>query len=170
MLDINVLEELVPNPVTMVVQLLSTLVLFLIFKKFLWKSVKNFFAVRAERMQTDLAESEKAKQDAQADREKASAQLKNASKQSEEIVNAAIKQAKDQKEEILAQANKEAEITRKKAEEQMEAERLSMQEAMKKEMVEVAMSAAGKLIGKDNAEKMDQKAIDAFVNEVSSHE
>lgn len=170
MLDTNVLEELVPNPTTMIVQLLSTLVLFLIFKKFLWKSVKNFFAVRAERMQTDLAESENAKRLAQEDRDAAHLQLQEASKRSESIVNAAVKEAKDQKEQILSEANKEADATRKKAQEQIEADRLAMQDAMKKEMVDVAMSAAGKLIGETNAEEMDQKAIDAFIKEATSHE
>ena len=61
MIDIDIVEQLIPNPMTMLVQLCSTLVLFLLMKKFLWKSVKNFLDVRADKMQSDLAESEQAK-------------------------------------------------------------------------------------------------------------
>ena len=50
MIDIDIVEQLIPNPMTMLVQLCSTLVLFLLMKKFLWKSVKNFLDVRADKM------------------------------------------------------------------------------------------------------------------------
>ena len=56
MIDIDVLGQLIPNPVTMLVQLCSTLILFLLMKKFLWSSVKNFLDVRSEKMQSDLEE------------------------------------------------------------------------------------------------------------------
>jgi len=35
MIDIDILGQLIPNPITMVVQLCSTLILFLVMKKFL---------------------------------------------------------------------------------------------------------------------------------------
>ena len=38
---------------------------------------------------------------------------------------------------------------------------------MQKEMIEVAMSAAGKLLAKDNGEELDRQAIDAFVKEAT---
>ena len=58
MIDIDILSQLIPNPITMVVQLCSTLVLFLLMKKFLWTSVQNFLGKRADKMQSDLEESE----------------------------------------------------------------------------------------------------------------
>ncbi|MEE1412007.1 MAG: ATP synthase F0 subunit B, partial [Bulleidia sp.] len=94
MIDIDIVEQLIPNPMTMLVQLCSTLVLFLLMKKFLWKSVKNFLDVRADKMQSDLAESEQAKQDALTDRQKALEELQGASARGEKIVEAAVKQAK----------------------------------------------------------------------------
>ena len=169
MIDIDVLGQLIPNPVTMLVQLCSTLILFLLMKKFLWSSVKNFLDVRSEKMQSDLAVSEQAKQDALKDRQKAQEQLSEASKKSEDIVTAAVRQAKQEKDVILAQADKEAAITKKKAQEQIEAERLAMYDDMKKEMVEVALAAAGKLIGENSAAEYDREAISAFVKEASDH-
>lgn len=169
MIDVDIIGQLIPNPLTMVVQLCSTLVLFLLAKKFLWKSVKNFFDARSQKMQSDLMETEKAKQDALSDRRTAMEQLNTASGKAEEIVNAAVKQAKDEKASILAQAEKEADAARKKAHEQIEAERAAMYSDMKREMVEVALSAAGKLLGDTDPESLDRDAIDAFVKEAGSY-
>lgn len=167
MIDIDIVEQLIPNPMTMLVQLCSTLVLFLLMKKFLWKSVKNFLDVRADKMQSDLAESEQAKQDALTDRQKALEELQGASARGEKIVEAAVKQAKDEKESILLEAGKQADALRKKAQEQIESDRQQMYDDMSKEMVEVAMSAVEKLVGSKDTSDMDRKAIEEFVKDAS---
>ena len=169
MITVDIVEQLIPNPITMLVQLCSTLVLFLLMKKILWKSVKNFLNARADQMQADLAASEQAKQEALSDRQKALEQLTEASSKSEEIVAAAVKQAKDEKAAIMAQADKEAAAVRAKAHEQIEAERQGMYESMKKEIVDVALAAAEKLVGENSGETLDRQAIDAFVKEASGH-
>ena len=170
MIDIDVLGQLIPNPLTMLVQLCSTLVLFLLMKKFLWASVKKYMGARSDKMKSDLDVSETAKQDALNDRRKALEQLTEASEKSEEIVKAAVKQAKDEKAGILAQADKEAAAARRKAHEQIEAERQAMYDSVKKEMIEVALAAAGKILGEQNQEQLDRDAIDAFVKEAESHD
>ena len=167
MIEIDIVEQLIPNPMTMLVQLCSTLVLFLLMKKFLWKSVKNFLDVRADKMQSDLAESEQAKQDALTDRQKALEELQGASARGEKIVEAAVKQAKDEKESILLEAGKQADALRKKAQEQIESDRQQMYDGMSKEMVEVAMSAVEKLVGSKDTSDMDRKAIEEFVKDAS---
>ena len=63
MITVDIVNQLFPNIVTVIVQLCSTLVLFLVAKKFLWKSVKNWMNVRAEKMQADLSASQKAKEE-----------------------------------------------------------------------------------------------------------
>ncbi|MBP3890583.1 MAG: F0F1 ATP synthase subunit B [Solobacterium sp.] len=170
MITIDIVNQLIPNPITMLVQLISTLVLFLLVRKFLWKSIQNFMNARGEKMQEDLNTSEKAKNEALLDRNLAKEELQNASQKSEEIVSAAVKEAKSEKETILSQANKEAESYRKKAEEQMETKRQEMYQSVQREMVEVAMSAAEKLIQSKSSEEMDREAIDAFVKEVTANE
>ncbi|MBF1124344.1 MAG: ATP synthase F0 subunit B, partial [Solobacterium sp.] len=162
-MEVNIVEQLFPNVLTVLVQLCSTFVLFLIAKIFLWPSVKKFLDARAEKMQEELALSQQAKEEALADRKVALEQLNTASTKSEEIVSAAIQQAKQEKKQILAQADKEAAAVKQRAQEQIEAERREMYASMKQEMVDVAFSAAGKLIGEHEGEKVDRQAIDAFV-------
>ena len=170
MIDVDIVGQLIPNPLTMVVQLCSTLVLFLLMKKFLWATVKDFLGKRADKMQADLDASEKAKQEAFSDREKAAEKLSEAAARSEEIVSAAVKEAKTEKDVILAQANKEAANARKRAEEQIATERMEMYQSMQKEMVEVALIAAEKLMQTKDSSDLDRDAIDAFVKEVSGNE
>ena len=167
-MEVNIVEQLFPNVLTVLVQLCSTFVLFLIAKIFLWPSVKKFLDARAEKMQEELALSQQAKEEALADRKVALEQLNTASTKSEEIVSAAIQQAKQEKKQILAQADKEAAAVKQRAQEQIEAERREMYASMKQEMVDVAFSAAGKLIGEREGEKVDRQAIDAFVKEAVS--
>ena len=164
-MEVNIVEQLFPNGLTVLTQLCSTLILFLIAKYFLWASVKSFLDARAEKMQEELALSQQAKEEALADRRVALEQLNTASTKSDEIVSAAIQQAKQEKQQILAQADKEAAAVKQRAQEQIEAERREMYASMKKEMVDVAFSAAGKLIGEHEGKKVDRQAIDAFVKE-----
>lgn len=170
MIDVDIIGQLVPNPLTMLVQLCSTLVLFLLAKKFLWKSVKNFLDARTGKMQSDLDASEKAKQDAFNDRQKALNELSEATDKAEEIVSVAVKQAKDEKTSILEKADREAAATKKKAQEQIEAERQAMAKDMQREMIEVALSAAGKLIGEKSPEDLDREAIESFVKEATEND
>ena len=65
MINVDIVEQLVPNLLTMIVQLCSTLVLFLLMKKFLWPSVKKFLDKRADVMQEDLEASAQARKEAQ---------------------------------------------------------------------------------------------------------
>lgn len=170
MIDVDIVGQLIPNPITMFTQLCSTLILFLLMRKFLWKSVKEFLAVRGNKMQEDLTAGEQARLAAETDRAEAATQLKNAGSKSEEIVAAAVKEAASRKEEILADAAHEAEQVKSKAREQMAAEREAMYSDMQKEMVEVAMAAAGKLLAKESGEDLDRQAIDAFVKEATDGE
>ncbi len=170
MIDIDIVGQLFPNPLTMIVQLCSTLVLFLLARKYLWASVKKYLDARAQKMQADLTASEEAKKEALSDRQKALAQLQEASGKAEDIVNAAVKQAKEEKSMILEQAGKEADAYKKKAREQIEAERLAMYSDVRTEMVEVAIAAAGKLIGSKNGAELDREAIDAFVKDAESYD
>ncbi len=165
MIDIDIIGQLFPNPLTVVVQLCSTAVLFLIVRKFLWGTVTKFLDQRGEKLQEDLTAAEEAKTAALEDRTKALEQLHEASKKSEDIVGAAVKEAKSQKEQILQDAKGQAAATVKRAQEQIEAERQEMYKSMRTEMVNVALDAAEKLIGEKSDTEMDRDAVNAFVRE-----
>ena len=108
MIDIDVIGQLLPNPITMLTQLCSTLVLFLVIKKFLWKSITGMLDRRAEKMQEELTASEQARQQAQQDRENARQELKEAVTRSQTMIEKATVEAKSVREEIVRKAKTEA--------------------------------------------------------------
>ncbi len=170
MINVDIVEQLIPNPATMAATLCSVLVLFLLVRKFLWPSVKRYLNARADAMQEELAKSMEARNDAEKDREQARSELENASRRGEEIVSIAIREAKDEKKAILDKAEVEANALRKEAREQMEKERNEMYSSMQKEIVDVAFAAAGKLIGTQKGEEADRLAIEAFVKEAEQND
>ena len=170
MIDVDIVEQLVPNPATMAATLCSVLVLFLLVRKFLWPSVKRYLDARAEAMQQELAKSMEARSAAENDRQQARSELEKASKKGEEIVSIAIQEAKDERKNILDKAEVEANALRKEAREQMEKERIEMYSSMQKEIVDVAFAAAGKLIGEQKGEEADCLAIEAFVKEAEQND
>ena len=50
----DIAGKLFPNVTTLIVQLLSTGVLLIIFKKFLWVPVQNYFAKRADYIESTI--------------------------------------------------------------------------------------------------------------------
>ena len=169
MIEIDVIGQLLPNPITMLTQLCSTLVLFLVIKKFLWKSITGMLDRRAEKMQEELTASEQARQQAQQDRENARQELKEAVTRSQTMIEKATVEAKSVREEIVRKAKTEADDQIIRARGQIELERSQMQSVIHREMVEVAMSAAEKLIGEKSIEAGDRQAVDQFVKEVSAY-
>ena len=78
-------------------------------------------------------------------------------------------EAKVVKEDIVSKAKTEAQDQLTKARSQIEMERSKMQNDMHREMVEIAMTAAEKLISEKSNEEADRKAVDAFVKEASAY-
>ena len=86
----DIAGKLFPNLTTLIVQLLSTGVLLLIFKKFLWKNVMEYFAKRADYIESTINEAKEMN-------EKASVNLETAEKEAREAANKLLtKQTKKQ--------------------------------------------------------------------------
>ncbi|MBW9212482.1 MULTISPECIES: ATP synthase F0 subunit B [Terrabacteria group] len=168
-MSINIVNQLIPNVFTLIAQLLSTFVLFLLMRKFLWKSIQAYLQKRSDKLQSDLLAGESAKAQAESDRELAKKQLERASLKSQEMVEKATVQAKQERQLILDQAQQEAKIREDRASEQIAKERRDLENTIKAEIVNVALSATAKVVGEKHATDIDEEAITQFV-EGNSHE
>ena len=166
MLDIDILGSLVPNPITMLVQLLSTLVLLLAFKKYLWGPVSKFLDKRAEIAQKALTEADHAKENAQAMKEQAQQQLQDASNKAQKIIDYSENEAKKIREVLLTQAQSQAKQKIEQADQQIELQRKQMKMGIHKEIVDVAMLASERLMRTKIDEAFDRESIEAFIKEV----
>ncbi|SJZ39573.1 F0F1 ATP synthase subunit B [Anaerorhabdus furcosa] len=169
MIDIDIAQQLFPNPLTMFIQLCATGVLFFFAYKFLWDPARALLAKRSDFVHTKLSEAERSLQEARSERQKAHDEVSNAYHKSQEIIAKAENEAKAVKEDILEQAKNEATSKLEKAREEIAIEKSQMREGMVDEMVTVAMLATEKLISEKVDSTYDQKTIENFVKEMSNH-
>ena len=87
----DIAGKLFPNLTTLIVQLLSTGVLLLIFKKFLWKNVMEYFAKRADYIESTINEAKEMNEKASTNLETAEKEAREAASKYREILD----QAKD---------------------------------------------------------------------------
>ena len=156
---------LFPNWITMLVQLCSTLVLFLLCKKLLWKPARDILAKRRDKMNENLMSSQKLREDASVELDKAKEELEHARNRSGEIVEGARKEAENLRAEIVNKANSEASAKLALADKEIEQKERDAQDRIHDEMVDVAMAAVSKLMSDKATTSDDKKAIEDFIGE-----
>lgn len=156
---------LFPNWITMLVQLCSTLVLFLLCKKLLWKPARDILAKRRDKMNENLMSSQKLREDASVELDKAKEELEHARNRSGEIVDSARKEAENLRAEIVNKANSEASAKLALADKEIEQKERDAQDRIHDEMVDVAMAAVSKLMQDKATSSDDKKAIEDFIGE-----
>lgn len=156
---------LFPNWITMLVQLCSTLVLFLLCKKLLWKPARDILAKRRDKMNENLMSSQKLREDASVELDKAKEELEHARNRSGEIVESARKEAENLRAEIVNKANSEASAKLALSDKEIEQKERDAQDRIHDEMVDVAMAAVSKLMQDKATSSDDKKAIEDFIGE-----
>ncbi len=110
------------------------------------KPVKEFFTSRIKGIESELAELEQKKEDAEKKIGEFEVRLKDLDGESKKIVDAYIKQGEEAKQRILAQAKEEAAKLEDMAKRSIELEFKTAKAELKKEITEKAIVEAEKLI------------------------
>lgn len=165
-MEFDIQGVLFPNLITMIVQLLSTIVLFLLVKKLLWKPAREILKKRQEKIDGDLANAEKIQADALNELNEAKQNLEIARNKSNEIIDEARKEANNLRQEIVSSAKKEAADKLKDAERNIEQKKIEASNQIHDEMVNVALAAVSKLLNDKSQAVDDEKAIKEYINEV----
>ena len=158
--------KLFPNVTTIIVQLLSTGVLFFIFKKYLWVPVQNYFAKRADYIEGTVNEAKEMNAKAKALMEESDKQARQAAMEYRDIVAQAKEDALKTKTAIQEDANKEYKAKMDQARREIEAEKAQAKAEMKQEIVEIAIDVATKVMNKDMDTKTNKALVEDFVEEV----
>lgn len=165
-MDIEVAEQLFPNILTVITQLCATGVLLFFAKKFLWKPGREMIAKRQELMQSRLTDAEKLKEAAAEDKAHAEEELESMQARIKDMMESARSEADGEKERILEEASRQAEATLEKASAAIEKQKAEMRRDIQREIVDVALAASTKLMGRDDLEEQDQRALESFVKEI----
>lgn len=165
-MNIDVASKLFPNVTTLIVQLLSTGVMFLLFKKFLWVPVQEYFAKRADFIESQINEAKDMNEKAKGFLLDSETKARESAKEYRDILEKAKQDALSTKDKILDEAKKEANARVEKARREIEAEKAQAKAEMKEEIVDIAMEIATKIMNKDMNSKENEELVNEFVSKV----
>ena len=151
---------------TFLAQICNLMIQLLIFKKFLLKPIKQVIADRKAKADSEIADAQKLRTEAEAMKAEYEQNLQNARTEANQIVAAAQKTAAARSEELLGEARAQAAALKQKAEADIAQERKKAVNEVKDEIGGMAMEIASKVVEREIKEADHQDLIDEFIKNV----
>ncbi len=166
-LDVDVLELLIPNILTVLTQLCATLILFWALKKFAWKPVKNMLDQREAYEQGLITDAEKLKQENEELKVQLENKLEAADKQVEITIADAEKEGQRIRESLVEEGKERSKQLVANAEQEVAIQKEKMLNEMQADIVNVTIEATSKLLNEKLNADNDKEAVESFVKEVA---
>ena len=151
---------------TFLAQICNLMIQLVIFKKFLLKPIKQVIADRKAKADSEIADAQKLRTEAEAMKAEYEQNLQNARNAANQIVAAAPKTAAARSEELLGEARAQAAALKQKAEADIAQERKKAVNEVKDEIGGMAMEIASKVVEREIKEADHQDLIDEFIKNV----
>ena len=151
---------------TFLAQICNLMIQLVIFKKLLLNPVKKVIAERKAKADSQIADAEKLRTEAEAMKAEYEQNLQNARTEANQIVAAAQKTAAARSEELLGEARAQAAALKQKAEADIAQERKKAVNEVKNEIGGMAMEIASKVVEREIKEADNQDLIDEFIKNV----
>ena len=151
---------------TFLAQICNLMIQLVICKKLLLNPVKKVIAERKAKADSQIADAEKLRTEAEAMKAEYEQNLQNARAEANEIVANAQKTATARGEEIVGEARAQAAALKQKAEADIAQERKKAVNEVKDEIGGMAMEIASKVVEREIKEADHQDLIDEFIKNV----
>ncbi len=151
---------------TFLAQICNLMIQLVIFKKLLLNPVKKVIAERKAKADSQIADAEKLRTEAEAMKAEYEQNLQNARTEANQIVAAAQKTAAARSEELLGEARAQAAALKQKAEADIAQERKKAVNEVKDEIGGMAMEIASKVVEREIKEADHKDLIDEFIKNV----
>ena len=151
---------------TYLAQICNLMIQLVIFKKFLLKPIKQVIADRKAKADSEIADAQKLRTEAEAMKAEYEQNLQNARTEANQIVATAQKTATARSEEIVGEARAQAAALKQKAEADIAQERKKAVNEVKDEIGGIAMEIASKVVEREISEKDHKDLIDEFIKNV----
>ena len=151
---------------TFLAQICNLMIQLVIFKKLLLNPVKKVIAERKAKADSQIADAEKLRTEAEAMKAEYEQNLQNARTEANQIVASAQKTAAARSEELLGEARAQAAALKQKAEADIAQERKKAVNEVKDEIGGLAMEIASKVVEREIKEADHQDLIDEFIKNV----
>ena len=151
---------------TFLAQICNLMIQLVIFKKFLLKPIKQVIADRKAKADSEIADAQKLRTEAEAMKAEYEQNLQNARTEANQIVATAQKTATARSEEIVGEARAQAAALKQKAEADIAQERKKAVNEVKDGIGGIAMEIASKVVEREISEKDHKDLIDEFIKNV----
>lgn len=146
-------------------QVLNFLLLLYLLNRFLFKPLLGRMDERNAKIGKGLEDAEAAARDRELARAEREAAVSEARKEASEMIARANKIAEDTRNEILGDARAEAERVTARAREEITAEKERAMAELRSEVADLALAAAGKLVGQQMDGATQRRLVDDFLAE-----
>ena len=160
--------RVIPELQTMIVTAVVLLIIYLIFRKFLYKPVARYMQNRSDLIQSEIDNAYDLKLEAKYIKENQEKIINDAHIQSKKIIEDAKKISDGIKDNIILEAKREAKEIIKKAEKQAQKQKLDALEDMKNQSVDLAVLIAQKILEEQLNVDKQNLLIDKFIEEVGA--
>ena len=159
------MEKLGLNVNWFISQLVSFVVLLLVLQRLLYKPILNMLDQRAQRIRESMEYAERVKQESARAQEAYQKQIEEGRREAQGIITQATQQAERAREDILAKARQEAQEVKAKAQDEMEYERKRVMAELRDEVAELAILAAGQVLGRTMDDQAHRQVVQEFLAE-----
>ena len=149
-----------------VFQIINTIILYLVLKKFLFVPVTEFIQGRQDEIKKSYDDAEKTKEEAESLKKEYKEKLDNVKEEGQEILIEAQKKADERGSEIIKDSKEQAAKLKEKAEKDIEIEKKKALNDVKDEISTIAMMAASKVLGNEVDKDKNKQLVDDFIKEV----
>lgn len=162
--------KVLPDLQSMVITAVTLLILYLIYKKFLYVPVNMYLQERRNLIQSEINDAKNLKEQAIILKQDQEAYLSDVQRQGQEIIENARKFSEEMKANIIAEAKKEAREIILKAEMDVERQKKAALEDIKLQSVDMAILIASKIMEEQINVEKQEFLIDKFIDEVGTSE
>ncbi|MDE7263076.1 MAG: F0F1 ATP synthase subunit B [Anaeroplasmataceae bacterium] len=146
----------------LLIQLIATILLFVVIRVFLWKPVTRILETRRQAIDQALEDAKNSKENAKALEAELADELAKAKASVQELLAKAEKDGNLRREQIINEAKLEAKQRLENLELELQQEKNNMQKEIRKEIVDIAFAAAEKIVAKE----IDQDKYMDIVEEI----
>jgi F-type H+-transporting ATPase subunit b len=164
-LKVQLYQDLLTINWNLLFSLITVVVLVLILKKFFFEKVHQFMEARQQQVVNTLEEAQTTREEAQQKLEEYEAQMAFAESEKREIIKKAMQEAQAQAGAVLETASKEAGQVREQTRREIERDKMIAKKELQREIGDMAVLAAGKIIGEELNPKRQAEVVEKIIEE-----
>jgi F-type H+-transporting ATPase subunit b len=148
-----------------IVSSLNFIVFAIVLYQLFGKSVSRTLRERRERIETGLRDAEQARRDRESAEQERVAALNEARREANDIINRAQRVAQESRDADIAATREELERMRERATADIEAEKQRALADLRSEVADLALAAAGKVVGETMTGARQRRLVEEFLEE-----